>query len=274
MSKENQPDTFDQAIEKEIKKYQKYDVFAGKIPININKFEAISSKEGTVFTLIFYILLFLFFIFNSPGDIIWRQFPSVSQSSINQENAFNVNFTIPDPHENIGPQFFFFVNIFDLQNKPFEDETYIKVKLKIYTNLANKTNSEKDFDEYKLNSCKEENQENQESQQKSNIDLIKGDSAKKKILKKKIKENFKCPNFTGFEVLGSANDDIEKYGQIAIYPCDGKDSNNNPIKCKTEKEISDKIDEKKLKIKLIYPAPIIKTDNIKNGEYIKKWIKI
>ena len=91
-----------ESIKNEIEKYRNQDIFAGKIPINMNKLESITSYEGKILTFIFYIVLSLYIIFNSPGDIYFRKFPPVSQSSINQDTTNYVNFTNSD--------FFFYYN--------------------------------------------------------------------------------------------------------------------------------------------------------------------
>ena len=110
-------------IIKKTKKYQDQDIFAGKIPINLNKVESITSYEGMCLSFLFYIVMFFYIIFNSPGDIIWRRFPSVSQSNLNQHKTSNVDVASGD--------FFFFFNIFDKNNDVVDDDTHIYLKMRL-----------------------------------------------------------------------------------------------------------------------------------------------
>jgi len=221
-------------IRKEIEKYQNQDIFAGKIPINMNKIESITSYEGFILTIIFYIVMFFYIIFNSPGDIVWQNNPTVTQSFINQENTSNINFTRGD--------FFFYFNIFDKDNKKIEDDTYLyfKIRLNRLYRSEDQKNNKNDPIYYPMKNC------------------TKNDTKKlKENIKEKIIKDYLCPDLKGFEINGSSYDDFENYGQVLIYPCYHNNTNNHR-KCKNESEISRFIDDEKLKLKIYYPVPIVK----------------
>lgn len=226
-------------VEQEIKKYQKYDIFAGKIPINVHKIESISSYEGTCLTFVFYILMILYIFLNSPGDLVWRKLPSVSQSYMNQDVTHVVNFT--------DKEFFFYFNLFNGKNIKFDDDTYVYTKLRIKSYYHNETRETKNtyFD---LHPCKEENLTRLKPHER---DVIKGD--------------YLCPNFKNFEIHGSSLENTTNLAQILVYPCyhDNLDGNNRyKRKCKSQKEIESFIYNNMLKIKIMYPVPIVRTLNL------------
>lgn len=232
-------------MEQEIIKYQKYDIFAGKIPINLHKFESISSYEGTCLTFIFYILMILFIFLNSPGDILWRLFPNVSQSYMNQDTTHEVNFG--------QGEFFFFFNVFNSKNEILKDESYIYTRLRIKTVFHDgKTNdSIKYFD---INNCKKEDFANN-----TYVEDVK--------IQEKLIGNYYCPDFKDYTVSGSSLESYTNIGQVVIYPC--YFNNTGERQCKKKEEIEEYIYENKLKLKIIYPVPIVKIMNISDPFYYK-----
>lgn len=221
-------------LEEEIIKYQNIDIFAGKIPINVNKFEQISSYEGFLLTVLFYILMIIFTFLSSPGDIYWRQNPSVSQSYKNQDLTHAVDFT---------KDFFFYYNIFYVNNTKVDDESYIYTRLRIktiYNNKQKKPTIEYFDDEV----CNENNMRD--------INNLPED---------KLKGSYRCPSFKNYKIEGSSLEEKTQIGQIVVYPC-YYNNTKNQRNCKSQSEIENFIYKQKLKIKLMYPVPIVKILNI------------
>lgn len=231
-------------LESQITKYQKYDIFAGKIPINVNKFESISSYEGTCLTFIFYILLIIYIFLNIPGDIFWRELPNVSQSYINVDHTHKVNFT--KSNDKINNEFFFYFSITGKNNRIFNDESYIYPRLRIKT-INNTINKNATIQYFDFKRCDLESLD-------ENIKYF-DNSTKDRLIR-----DFYCPNFKDFIINGSAMEDSTNIGQIVIYPCSF--NNDGERKCKSDNEIGNYIYDNHLKVKLIYPVPVVNAYDI------------
>jgi hypothetical protein len=229
---------------------KKYDVFAQKIPINFNKFDVIPSCEGICFTIIFYILMIIFFFTNTPGDIVWRESPTISQTYMNQNTAHKINFE---------HNFFFFFNIYYFNNSvinPGQENPYVSIKLRIkhIDNINNNFNNNTEFD---LNLCNQSYfKDYNYSLTKTDIDLI-------------VKEKYLCPNFKGFNIYGSSSEKDTNLAQVIVLPCNNSTSK---IVCKSKNEIEKYVKEEKLKIRIRYPVPIINLLNYTqpNGLILKE----
>ena len=230
---------------KHIKKYRKYDIFAQKIPINLDKLESVPSCEGLFLTFIFYILMIFYFFMGSPGDIIWGLSPVISQTYMNQKNANEVEF---------GKHFYFYFNLFDVNDTVFNDDTYLYKMIRLRT-IDNRNTSRIDH-YFDINECNN-----------SNLNQTISDFK----IDEKDRQKYFCPKFEKSEngtntkiiISGSPNEDYTRFLQVLVYPC-YHNNTDNKRNCKNDTEIEDLIADKKLKLKILYPMPIINLLNFSN----------